>query len=91
MPCAKSPRVDVILVVFYSAFWPLLAADFMAHMAELPLLYVSGGRRGDLSNWWPIVLLSVDYKLLAKALVIQQKSLPLGSAKTPDSGVLLRA
>ena len=80
----KSPGVDGIPAEFYSAFWPELASNFTALATELlegraPLPYQhhlailtlthKWGLKGDFTNWRPIALLCINYKLLAKALV----------------------
>ena len=87
----KSPGVDGIPVEFYSAFWPLLVADFTALAAKLlegqaPLPYQHciglltlthrRGLKGDLANWWPIAPLCADYKLLAKVLATSLRGPP---------------
>lgn len=87
MASEKSPGTDGISAEFYSYFWPLIGEEFteMINLAlargTLPpgmtqglitLIYKSRERQ-DLSNWRPITLLNVSYKILAKALQLRLK------------------
>ncbi|CAM2100444.1 unnamed protein product [Caretta caretta] len=88
MPTNKSPGMDGLTVEFYRAFWDILGPDLVTVWAEslqsgvLPLscrravlaLLPKKGDLRDLRNWRPISLLSMDYKIVAKAI-----SLRLGS------------
>ncbi|CAM2116513.1 unnamed protein product [Caretta caretta] len=85
MPTNKSPGMDV---EFYRVFWDVLSPDLVTVWAEslqsgvLPLscrravlaLLLKKGDLHDLQNWRPISLLSMDYKIVVKAI-----SLRLGS------------
>ncbi|CAM2115579.1 unnamed protein product [Caretta caretta] len=87
MPTNKSPGTDG-LTVFYCTFWDILGPDLVTVWAEslqsgvLPLLCRQAvlallSKKGDLCdlrNWHPVLLLSTDYKIVAKAI-----SLWLGS------------
>ncbi|CAM2105899.1 unnamed protein product [Caretta caretta] len=88
MPTNKSPGMDGLTVEFYRVFWDVLSPDLVTIWAEslqsgvLPLLcrravlalLPKKGDFRDLRNWRPISLLSMDYKIVAKAI-----SLRLGS------------
>ncbi|CAM2099882.1 unnamed protein product [Caretta caretta] len=88
MPSNKSPGMDGLTVEFYRAFWDILGPDLATVWAEslqggvLPLscrravlaLLPKKGDLRDLRNWPPVSLLSMDYKIVAKAI-----SLRLGS------------
>ncbi|CAM5117260.1 unnamed protein product [Natator depressus] len=88
MPTNKSPGMDGLTVEFYRAFWDILGPDLVTVWAEslqggvLPLscrravlaLLPKKGDLRDLRNWRPLSLLSMDYKIVAKAI-----SLRLGS------------
>ncbi|CAM5142100.1 unnamed protein product [Natator depressus] len=88
MPTNKSPGMDGLTVEFYCAFWDILGPDLVTVWAEslqsgvLPLscrravlaLLPKKGDLRDLQNWRHVSLLSMDYKIVAKAI-----SLRLGS------------
>ncbi|CAM2111943.1 unnamed protein product [Caretta caretta] len=88
MPTKKSPGMDGLTVEFYRVFWDVLGPDLVTVWAEslqsgiLPLLcrramlalLPKKGDHRDIRNWRPILLLSMDYKIVAKAI-----SLRLGS------------
>ena len=78
----KSPGDDGIAAEFYITFWPLIKLEFTQvikfildsntlapsqNRAMLTLLYKKG-ERADISNWRPISLLNVDYKIITKLL-----------------------
>ncbi|CAM2096297.1 unnamed protein product [Caretta caretta] len=89
MPTNKSPGMDGLTVEFHRMFWDFLGPDLVTVWAEslqrgvLPLscrravlaLLPKNGDLRDLRNWCPILPLSTDYKIVAKAI-----SLWLGSA-----------
>ncbi|CAM2096674.1 unnamed protein product [Caretta caretta] len=88
MPTNKSPGMDGLIVEFYCVFWDVLGPDLVTVWAEslqsgvLPLscsravltLLLKKGDLRNLRNWHPVLLLSTDYKIVAKAV-----SLRLGS------------
>ncbi|CAM2095954.1 unnamed protein product [Caretta caretta] len=88
MPTNKSPGMDGLTVEFYCVFWDILGSDLLTIWTEslqsgvLPLLcrravltlLPKKGDLHDLRNWRPVLLLSTDYKIVAKAI-----SLRLGS------------
>ncbi|KAJ8402876.1 hypothetical protein AAFF_G00361900 [Aldrovandia affinis] len=76
----RAPGHDGLPKEFYVAFWHLLGPDLLevyrtllkggalsASMQKgvLVLLH-KGGDRAELGNWWPLTLLTTDYKVLAK-------------------------
>ncbi|CAM4528296.1 unnamed protein product, partial [Lepidochelys olivacea] len=88
MPTNKSPGMDGLTMEIYRAFWDILGPDLATVWAEslqgrvLPLscrqavlaLLPKKGDLHELRNWCPVLLLSTDYKIVAKAI-----SLRLGS------------
>ena len=85
----KSPGVDGIVSEFYIHFWYLIKDEltnvikyiFLSNTlapsqqrAMLTLLYKKGERE-DISNWRPISLLNVDYKIVTKILAERLKPL----------------
>ena len=89
----KSPGLDGLTAEFYLDFWEVLKTKLLEVYKEaylsgtLPesmtkgvivLLEKKGKNRTELSNWRPITLLGVDYKLLTKALAERlKKVLPI--------------
>ena len=82
MPNGKSPGTDGLTVEFYKRFWDLLGEDLLLSLQSgleekllsesqrssiITCLYKKGDRK-DLSNWRPISLLNIDYKVLTKTL-----------------------
>ncbi|CAM2119537.1 unnamed protein product [Caretta caretta] len=84
MPTNKSPGMDGLTVEFYRVFWDALGSDLVTIWAEslqsgvLPLscrravfaLLPKKGDLSDLRNWRPVSLLSTDYKIVAKAILL---------------------
>ncbi|CAM2120300.1 unnamed protein product [Caretta caretta] len=82
MPTNKSPGMDELTMEFYHVFWDVLGLDLVIVWAEslqsgiLPLLcrravlalLPKKGDLRDLRNWRPDLLLSTDYKVVAKAI-----------------------
>ncbi|CAM4549561.1 unnamed protein product [Caretta caretta] len=85
MPTNKSPGMDGLTVEFYHVFWDICGPDLVTVWAEslqsgvLPLscrravltLLPKKGDLCDLRNWRPVSLLSTDYKIVAKAILLQ--------------------
>ena len=81
----KSPGPDGIILEFYKIFWNILGAEFTVMINEsvregrLPpgvtqgmiVLLHKGGDRQALTNWRPITLLNLGYKIYAKALQLR--------------------
>ena len=82
MKLNKSPGSDGLSVEFYQTFWGQLGESFMNALNEsilkgqltntqgdgiLSLIFKSGDET-SLSNWRPITLLNVDYKIIARVL-----------------------
>lgn len=74
-----------VTLEFYRAFWVVIRDDFLVLLNQaiasgrllpgvtkgaISLLH-KGGERGFLTNWRPITLLNVGYKLFAKALQLR--------------------
>ncbi|CAM2096381.1 unnamed protein product [Caretta caretta] len=82
MPTNKSPGIDGLTVELYRVFWDVLSPDLVTVWAEslqggvLPLscrqavvaLLPKNGDLHNLRNWRPVLLLSMDYKIVAKAI-----------------------
>ncbi|KAK3519614.1 hypothetical protein QTP86_020693, partial [Hemibagrus guttatus] len=79
-----APGRDGLPAEWYRTFWPVVGPDLLAVYREavrcgalppsalvgyLTLLYKKGDRT-ELANWRPITLLTVDYKILAKLMVL---------------------
>lgn len=102
MALYRSPGQDGFLVAFYTKFWNLIGSEFIA-MVQLSLqvshhlcgmnrgfiaLLFKASEREDLSNWHPITLLNVSYKIVTKAL--QRKLQPfLSKVISPDQTAFL--
>ncbi|CAM2100098.1 unnamed protein product [Caretta caretta] len=97
MPTNKSPGMDGLTMEFYRMFWDVLGPDLVIVWAKslqreiLPLscrqavlaLLPKKGDLCDLWNWRPISLLSMDYKVVAKAISLQLGSV-LADVVHPD-------
>ncbi|CAM2098496.1 unnamed protein product [Caretta caretta] len=85
MPTNKSPGMDRLTVEFYHVFWDVLGPDLVTIWAKslqsgvLPLscrrailaLLPKKGDLRDLRNWRSVLLLSTDYKIVAKAIPLR--------------------
>jgi hypothetical protein len=85
MPSGKALGPEGVLTKFYKQFWPLIKEDYliMVHEAVRQGKFPSGVTRGiisllhksrehgKLTNWRPITMLNVAYKLYAKALQLR--------------------
>ena len=85
MQLYKSTGLDGLTTNFYKHFWNILGTkmtDIYNYAFEQGLLSVTQRRgvislifekndRTRLKNWWPITLLTTDYKILTKALANQ--------------------
>ena len=81
----KSPGPDGIVLEFYKVYWNLLGAKFTGMInvsigeGRLPpgvtqrmiVLLYKGGDQQALTNWRPITLLNLGYKIYAKALQLR--------------------
>ncbi|CAM2094803.1 unnamed protein product [Caretta caretta] len=86
MPTNKSLGMGGLTVEFYCVFWDVPSPDlvtvwaeslqmsFLCRRAVLALLLKKGDLR-DLQNWRPVLLLSTDYKVVAKAISLQLGSM----------------
>ena len=82
MKLGRSPGQDGVILEFYRVYWDLISKDYLAMLSlgyqsrrlysgmtqGLILLLYKGGDRLKLTNWRPINLLNISYKVLAKAL-----------------------
>jgi hypothetical protein len=85
MAAGKSPGPDGIVIEFYKTFWDLFGEKYhrmilsAVESSRLPngvtrgliSLLHKGGGRSSLTNWHPITLLNVGYKLFAKVLQLR--------------------
>ena len=99
----KSPGIDGLTVEFYQAFWHILGEDILEvynecftngflsnsmNTALVKLIYKNSGSRYELKNWRPISLLTVDYKILSKAITNRLKpAMPLIIGEEQSCGV----
>ncbi|CAM2111053.1 unnamed protein product [Caretta caretta] len=97
MPTNKSPGMDRLTVEFYHMFWDVLGPDLVTVWVEslqggvLPLscrravltLLPKKGDLRDLRNCRPVLLISMDYKIIAKAISLQLGSV-LADVIHPD-------
>jgi len=89
MKNGKSPGSDGITAEFYKQYWPVIGSQFLEVINEiystnslcdtqkrgvLTLLHKKGERE-LLSNWRPITLLNVDYKIIAKVMSSRLKKI----------------
>ena len=91
--CGKSPGEDGFTVEFYQFFFELLGQEFLDSInasydnnelsisqrrGVITLIPKEDANLKDLSNWRPITLLNVDYKIASKAIATRiEKVLPL--------------
>ncbi|MCU7801185.1 MAG: reverse transcriptase family protein, partial [gamma proteobacterium symbiont of Lucinoma myriamae] len=102
MKLNKSPGSDGISVEFYQTFWQNLSTHFMNSVKEtelieqlsptqkqgiLSLIYKSGDPT-ELSNWRPITLLNVDYKIIARVLAQRLQKIISKVVNTDQNGYI---
>jgi hypothetical protein len=102
MKGGTSPSPDGVVVEFYKKFWPLIGMDFLQMIqiairegrfppsimkGVLSLLH-KGDSRKKLTNWQPITLLNVAYKLFAKVLQLRLQPV-LMELISPDQSTFL--
>jgi hypothetical protein len=87
MAVGKAPGLDGVTTEFYKKLWELIKSDYLVMIQEavcsngmapeinkgLISLLHKGRERSKLTNWRPITLLNVSYKLYAKALKLRLK------------------
>lgn len=85
MALENAPGPDGVILEFYQCYWDIIGKDFhemilsSINCGQLPIgttrgmiaLLHKGGDRQDLSNWRPITLLNLSYKIFAKALQLR--------------------
>lgn len=85
MALGKSPGPDGLILEFYRTYWSLIGVDFWnmimssINQGQMPKGVTKGmiallHKRGDwkaLTNWQPITLLNINYKIYAKALQLR--------------------
>lgn len=85
MKAGKAPSPDGIVLEFYKVYWDTICIDFLrmitdsVQRGQLPAgvthgmiaLLHKGGSRQNLTNWRPITLLDMGYKIFAKALQLR--------------------
>jgi hypothetical protein len=85
MPSSKAPGPEGVITEFYKKFWDLIKADYLKMVLEafkrdsFPLevtrvmitLLHKGQEHSRLTNWRPITLLNIAYKLYAKGLQLR--------------------
>jgi hypothetical protein len=102
MAAGKAPGPDGVITEFYKKFWELIKADYLIMIQEAVrsnrmALGVNRGlisllhkrrERCKLTNWRPITLLNVAYKLYAKALQLRLQPV-LMEIISPDQSAFL--
>lgn len=82
MKLRKSPSHDGVILEFYKIYWDLIGIDYLVMLSSgylagqlhpgmtqgLISLLHKGGEQRKPTNWRPIMLLNISYKILAKAL-----------------------
>jgi exonuclease III len=85
MKVGRAPGPDGIILEFYKIYWDLICKDYMNMLRQsfqagrlhpgmtqgFIFLLHKGGERLKLTNWRPITLLNISYKVLAKALQLR--------------------
>ena len=98
----KSPGPDGIILEFYKVFWSILGAEYTTMINEsiqegrLPpgvnqgmiVLLHKGGDQHALTNWTPITLFNLGYKIYAKALQLRLQPV-LMDVISPDQSAFL--
>ena len=93
----SSPGIDGFPMEFYVAFWDILGEDLVAVLNHahccgymspsqcrgLITLIHKGGERSKRTNWRPISLLNVDYKIASRAIALRLLKV-IGSVVTID-------
>ena len=99
----KAPGPDGIAINFFTSFWQIIGVDFHQMVLNslcsgrfppgvtsgLITLIPKGGDLKQLTNWRPITLLNVSYKIYAKALQLRLQE-PLAEIVSPDQSAYLR-
>ena len=99
----KSPGIDGLTVEFFQTFWKLLNTDFLEecqqngslsntmNTALIRLIYKNSGNKYELKNWRPISLLTIEYKIVSKAITNRlNKIMPCSIAEEQTCGVANR-
>jgi hypothetical protein len=98
----KAPGLDGISAEFFKKYWEEIKADYLLMITravenkKLPpgvnkgliSLLHKGGAKNKLSNWRPITLLNVTYKLFAKVLQLRLQPV-LMEIMNPDQSAFL--
>jgi hypothetical protein len=85
MKLGRAPGQDGVILEFYKVYWELINNDYLSMLCAgyqsgrlhprmtqgLISLLHKGGDRLKLTNWRPITLLNISYKVLAKALQLR--------------------
>jgi len=85
MDPGKAPGPNGVIIGFFKSYWDIIKADYLRMITKaveevsmppgitrgvISLLH-KGGERCKLTNWRPITLLNVAYKIYAKALQLR--------------------
>ncbi|CAM2111913.1 unnamed protein product [Caretta caretta] len=82
MPTNKSTGINKLTMEFYCVFWDVLGSDITTTCAKFLGIWVltllcrqtllpKKGDPHDFRNWFPVLLLSVNYKVVTKAISVQ--------------------
>jgi hypothetical protein len=103
MKGGKSPGPDGVILEFYKEFWSLIDQEYLEMLlasiqaGRLPpgvttsmiALLHKGGQRTALTNWRPITLLNLSYKVYAKALQLRLQQVLMETISCEQSAFLL--
>jgi hypothetical protein len=102
MKTGKSPGPNGIVLEFYKEFWDLIGEEYLqiihnsiregsfppSVIAGMIALLHKGGTRSALTNWRPITLLNLSYKIYAKALQLRLQPVLMETISCEQSAFL---
>jgi hypothetical protein len=104
MQVGKLPGPDGLMLEFYKLYWELIGAEYHSMVMDsvrtgcfpsgvtsgmLALLHKGGERKLLLTNWKPITLLNLSYKIYAKALQLRLQPVLMEIISSDQSAFLV--